>query len=269
MPECRRCFVIKSLELLNDRRVELREPDIGIEHRRQFEDRMADRQGVHVDEQDLVADEFEVFRMIIAVDHMIILRYRLDQTEQLRPGLFRQFVLHEPRPVEHGLAHIRQFALRHHGAVDDLEHLNVFVHTPVHLLRIRCQDLGERLRIEQFKYRSIAVPDAHNIVGDRRRHTQDHSQPRDFPLVLDLIERIGVVVDLDDIIPVDPVHRAVGALADHFAALDRDNAICFFHRHHLGEAGHLEDLVDLGVHPRDRQIFVFFAQPQDHPEAGA
>ena len=230
---------------------------------------MTDRQSIHVDEQDLVADEFEVFRMIITMDHMVILRHRLDQTEQLRPGFFGEFVLHEPRPVKRRLAHIRQFAFRHHSAVDDLEHLNVFIHTPVHLLRIHCQDLGERLRIEQFKYRTIAVPDAHDIVGDRCRHAQDHSQPRDFPLVLDLIKRIGVVVDLDDIIPVDPVHRAVGALADHFAALDRNNAVCFLHRHHLGESGHLENLIDFGVYSRDRQIFVFFAQPQDHPETGA
>ena len=268
-PEGLRCFVVKSLEVHDDLRIELREADVRVEHRAELKDRVAHRQGVHVDEQDFVADEFQVLGMVIAVDHVVVMRNRFHHRHQLFPGLFRQVVFYEMRPVDGRLPHIREFALRHHGPVDGLEHLDVFLDAPIHLLRVLRQDLRERLRVEQFEDRAIAVPDADDVVRDGRRHAQDHRQSGDLAFVLDLIQRIRVVVDLDDIVPVDAVDRAIGAAPDDLAALDRNDLVGFLDGHHLREAGHVEDLVDLRTGPCDGDVLKTLAQPQDQPQPRA
>ena len=87
--------------------------------------------------------------------------------------------------------------------------------------------------------------------------------------MLDIGQRVGVFIDLDDVILVDAVDLAVGAAADLLAALHRNHTVGFFHRHHFGKAGHIEDLIDLGIDVDDLQRRAAFFQPQDHAETGA
>ena len=63
--------------------------------------------------------------------------------------------------------------------------------------------------------------------------------------MLDIFESVGVVIYLYYVVFVDSVDSAVGALSDLFAAFDRDDFVCLFNLHHLGETGHIKNLVHL------------------------
>ena len=153
--------------------------------------------------------------------------------------------------------------------MDRLEHLYILLHAPVHLVRLVGQDLGKRARVEQLKHRTVALPHLDHVVGNSRGHAQDQRKLCHLALMLDVSKRVGIVVNLDDIVLVDAVDRAVCAAADLLASLHIDDAIGLFHRHHLGEAGHIQDLIDLGVDVDDAQIRIFLFQPQYHTQTRA
>ena len=60
----------------------------------------------------------------------------------------------------------------------------------------------------------------------------------------------------------DAIDLAVRALTDHLAALHRHAAVGLGNRHHLREARHLEDLIDLGIDVADGHIADSFSQLQ-------
>ena len=85
----------------------------------------------------------------------------------------------------------------------------------------------------------------------------------------DILQGVGIPVDLHHAVLVDAVDRPVGPPPDLLAALHGDGAEGLLHRHHLGKAGHVQDLVDLGAHVHDPQRRAGLFQAQEHPEPGA
>ncbi len=86
--------------------------------------------------------------------------------------------------------------------------------------------------------------------------------------MLNILERLGVVVDLDHAVLVDAVDRAVCAVADLLCAGNGYDAIGLLHGHHFREAGHIEDLVDLGIDVDDPQLRMLLSNAQDHTQPG-
>ena len=247
----------------------LRKADKGVEHAAKLKDGMADREGVHVDQQHLVVLQFEIFGVVVAMEHVVVMRHSLNEGEQLLSRFLRQIVLHKARPAQHRLLHIRQLSGGDDGGMDLFEYVHILFHAPVHLLRLGGQDLGEGAGVEQLEHGAVAVPHLHHVVGNGGWDAEDQRQLGHLALMLDIGQRVGVFIDLDDIILVDAVDLAVGAAADLLAALHRNLAVGLFHRHHLGKAGHIEDLIDLGIDVDDLQRRAAFFQPQDHAETGA
>ena len=212
--------------------IQFEEPGISVEHRRQFEYRVADGQRIHVDEQHFVVLEFEVLCMIVSVYHVVVVRHGLHHGEKFLSLLFRQIVLHERCPSDDGLLHVWQFALRHQSRVDQFEHLDVLLHAPVEPVRLFSDDLRERL--------------FYHIIRDGSRYAEYEGQPSHFAFVLDVVQSVRIVEHLDYVVLVDPVDGAVGSASYFFAARDIHTAVCLLDTHHLGEARHLEHLVYFG-----------------------
>ena len=141
VPECLRRFKIEALEFLDRVIVIFGKTDKCVVHRRKFKYRMSDREGVHVYQQDFVAGQLQIFRVVVTVDHVVILRNSFNEGQKLLPVLLRQVILHEPRPAESRFLDIRKVAFRNEGAVDLFQHIHVFFDTPIHALRLRCQYL--------------------------------------------------------------------------------------------------------------------------------
>ena len=76
-PERSRGLEIKALEAFDHFMIHLRKTDERVIDAAQLEDRMADRQRIHIDQQHFVVLELQIFRVIVAVDHMIVVRDRL------------------------------------------------------------------------------------------------------------------------------------------------------------------------------------------------
>ena len=203
------------------------------------------------------------------MDHVIVMGNLLDHGEQLLPRLLRQIVLGIVRPIQRRLLHIRQLSGGDQSPVDLLEHAHEFLDAPVHLLRLSGQDLGEGAGVEQLKHRAVAVPHLHDIIGDGRGDAQDQRHLGHFPLVLNILQRVGVLIDLHHVVLVDAVELAVGAAADLLAALDGHHTVGLLHGHHLGKAGHVQDLVDLGADIDDAHGGLGFPNAQQHPQPGA
>ena len=206
--------------------------------------------------------------MIITVDHMIVMRHCLDQRKEFLSFRFRKVVLHEPGPADHGLPHIRQFTRSHDCTVDLAKKPDILMDTPVEFLRFICQNIGKRPGIQQFKNRTITVADPYYIIGDRCGNAQNEGKACHLTLMLDIFQRISVVVHLDHIIAVDAVKRPVCALSDDLAAFDRYAAISLFHLHHLSKTGHLQHFVYLRPDIDDRKILMLFPEMQNDPQTG-
>ena len=97
---------------------------------------MSDSQCVHVDKEHLIVLQLKVLRVIVAVDHVIIVRYRLNKGKQLFARFLRQVILHEFCPANDSILHIRQFAFRDQRRVDKLEHLYILLYAPVEFFRL-------------------------------------------------------------------------------------------------------------------------------------
>ena len=269
MPEALPGLPVEALELLDHLMIEFGIADERIEHGGQLKDGMAHSQRVHVDEEDFVVLQFQILGMVIAVDHMVVVRYRLHQGVQLLPGVFRQIVPHESSPGKSRFLHIGQLAGGDQGAVDLFEHIHVFVHAPVQLLRLGGEDLGKRPGVQKLEHGAVAVAHLDHVIGDGGGDAEDEGQLGHLALMLDVSQRVGVVVDLDHVILVDAVDGAVGAAADLLAALNGYHAVSLFHLHHFRKAGHVQDLVYFGVDVDDAQIRTGLFQAQDHPQSGA
>ena len=163
-PELPRDLRREPLEFPDDLRVILRKAPVGVIHLRQLEDGMTHGKRVHVDHQHFAARKDDVLRMIVAMDHMVAVRDRLDHAEQFSAVFFRQRRLQSFRRAADLVLDGGQFPFGHGDAVDLLQHIGVFLYTPVHALRFLRQDLRERSRIQQFKDRTIAFADADNVV---------------------------------------------------------------------------------------------------------
>ena len=87
--------------------------------------------------------------------------------------------------------------------------------------------------------------------------------------MLDIRKGVGIVVDLDHIVLVDAVDGAVGAPADLLAAFHGDHPVGLVHLQDLGKAGHVQDLIYLGVHIDDAHIRKGFLHAQYHAQARA
>ena len=230
---------------------------------------MAHRQGVHVDDQHLVALQLHIFGMVIPVDHMVVIGHGLHQSQELFPRGVGQTVRDALGPLQGRVPNIRELSLRHQSAVDLFEQRDVFPHAPVQLFRLGGQDLRKGAGVEQLEHGAVAVPHLHHVVGDGGGDPQDQRQLCHLPLVLYLREGVHVLVDLDHRVPVDAVYDAVGATADLLAALDGHRPIRLFHRHHRGKPGHFQYVVDPGADVYDPQLGVCLSHMQDRPQAGA
>ena len=133
---------------------------------------------------------------------------------------------------------------------------------------IGLDQFGKRFRVQQFKDGTVAFADLDDIVRDRCRDAQDQGCTGELSFTLDLRQRVRFEVDFDDRIGIDAVDLAVGALADDFAAFDRDFTVGFLNVHHLGETGDVEDLIDLGIDVDDLQIGEILLQTQQDAQTG-
>ena len=100
-------------------------------------------------------------------------------------------------------------------------------------------------------------------------HARHECLARKLPLVVDLRERVVVLINLYDRVGVDAVNLAVRAFADHLAPVYAQLAVGLGDGHHLGEAGHVENLIDVGGSVDDLRVRVRFFQTQNDAQTGA
>ena len=245
VPEGQSRLCVKALELFDNLRIHLGKSPEGIVHGSQLENGMAHRQRIHINQKNLIILQFQIFRVIVPVNHMIILGHFLHHGQELLSGLFRQIVQHKSGPADSCLLHIRQLSGRNLCPVDLFEHIHIFLHAPVHLFRLGSQNLGEGTGVEELEYRPVAVSHLDHIIGNGCRNAQDQSQLCYFPLMLDIRKRVRIIINFYYIVLVNPVNGTVGTAADLLTALNGNQAVGLFHRHHLGKACHIQDLIDL------------------------
>ena len=227
---------------------------------------MACCQRIHIDQEHLAVLQFQVPGMIVSVDHMVIMRHILHQPDQFGADRRIELFLYKTRPDEGRILHVRQLSLWYHSTVDLPQHLDIFFHAPVHLLRLSSQDPGKRSRVQKFEYGTVMVAHFDDIIGDRCRDPEDQRQLGHFPLMPDLLKRILVVVHLDHIILIDPVDGSVRTAADLLAAFDADDTVGLLHHHDLGEARHIKDLVDFRADARDLHLRPGLLHSQQDPQ---
>ena len=230
---------------------------------------MANRQSIHVDQDDFVICQLQILRVVVPVDHVVIVRNFVHHVQQFLSCCLRQIVLHEINPFEGSFLHVRQITFRNNSAVYLFQHVNILFHAPVHSLRLICQYLRERLGVEKLKYGTVTVADADNIVGNSRWDAENQSESRHFPLMLNLLQRVSVVVYLYDIVMINSVDRSVGTSSNNLAPLNGNCPVCPFNVHHLCEPGHVEYIVYLRTGVYDVYVFICFSQAQQNPQSGA
>ena len=83
---------------MDDLMIQFREADECVVHGRKFKNRMADCQSVHIDQQDFVPLQLQVFGVIITMDHVIVVRDILHECQKFFSGILRKVSLHKLRP---------------------------------------------------------------------------------------------------------------------------------------------------------------------------
>ena len=76
------------------------------------------RKRVHVDQQNLVVLQLDIFSVIIPVNHMVVVRNRLDQRKQLLCRVLGQAALHGGHPVQYRFFDILELSFGSNRAVD-------------------------------------------------------------------------------------------------------------------------------------------------------
>ena len=99
--------------------------------------------------------------------------------------------------------------------------------------------------------------------------TQHEGGPGQLPLPPDLLQGVGVPVDLYHFVGADAVHLPVGAAADDRAPGHAEAPEGFADLHKLREARHVEDLVDLRGDVDDLCRRDGLPDAQKQPQAGA
>ena len=72
---------------------------------------------------------------------MVVVRDRFDQSEKLVTRFGGDMVPDEAHPRERRFLHIGEFSFGNDGRMDLAEQINVFLHAPVHPLRLVSEDL--------------------------------------------------------------------------------------------------------------------------------
>lgn len=153
--------------------------------------------------------------------------------------------------------------------MDFLDQINIQPHIFIQFFRFPGNQLGKRLGIEQFKYRSIALSHPHHIIGNGSRNAQNKGPPGQIPLPVNIGQGVGIEIYFDNGIRIQPVYLAIGPLTDHLAALHRKLTICLFHRHHFGKARHLQNFVYAGLGMDDPEPRLVFPEAKDDTQPGA
>ena len=103
----------------------------------------------------------------------------------------------------------------------------------------------------QLENGTVTVPDLYDIVGDRSGDPENECKLCNLTLVLDVIKSICVVVDLYDIVLVDPVYGTVGTAAYLLASFHGNLPVGLLDREHLRKSGHFKYSVDVGIDVND------------------
>jgi len=135
--------------------------------------------------------------------------------------------------------------------------------------RVPAQYLRHRLAVEQLEDQTQAVAHLDDVVGDGGGDAQDEGLAGLLALGLDVVPGAAAVVDLDDGLVVETKDLAVAALADRLQALDGELPAAAPHVHHLGEAGHIEDLEDLCRGVVDGDVEASLDQTHHHAQPRA
>lgn len=148
-------------------------------------------------------------------------------------------------PGAENIPHVGDAALRHVGAVQRLCQRHILIDILPELIGVVPHGVVQRVGAQQLEYHAIALPDPHRVIGNDGGDAVQESGAGKAAFLLNSGERLAGPVDLDNLVFVQTVHRAVAALADFLAALDAELAQLFAHVQQFGKAGGLKNLVDL------------------------
>lgn len=104
--------------------------------------------------------------------------------------------------------------------------------------------MRQSIRINQFKYRSIALPTLYNIICDGCRYSRDKRIPGIFNFSLNLIKRFRLIVYFDNGICVQAIHGAVSAPSYELAPIRRDCAQRLFNRNDIAKTSHTKNFIN-------------------------
>ena len=251
-------------------RIDQPEAHIGVVHKRQLENRISVTQLVHVDQQALAVLVHHVLDVVVPVHQVGILRHGCDQPAEFFI-LFRvQALLRGLRPAQHLLLHRRQDVVLHFLGVDDFQQVDASLRDLVRRLFTAVEQVSKAFGVQQLKHGAVAaVFNAYHVIGNGRRHPRHEGQPRQFPLPVNILQRVGIQEDLHDRIRGDPVDLTVGAPADHLAPFHRDDAVSFSDIRQVRKPRHIQDFIHFGMNIDEFRVRHLLDQPQKYPQPRA
>ena len=174
---------------------------------------------IHVDQQALLFLIHNIPEMIISVEHVHIVRHRVDQRIELVIYFSRHVVFQDFDPVQGSVFDIRHNPLFHRTGVDEFQEFDTHFHKFIQALFSALQKLNIGFCVQQLINRAVApFFNLNHIIGDRRRNAEDKSGTGQFPLMMNSRQGICIFVHLDDVFPVKAIYLPVRPLADQLAA---------------------------------------------------
>ena len=201
---------------------------------------------------------------------MHILRNGFHQGIQFLKLILRQIIFQKGRPVQGNFLHVGHRAGFNHLGMDQFEQLNAHFRHFVHRLFLPNQQLGKAGSVQQFKYRAISAAfNPYHVIGNGGGNACHKGSPGQFPLPVNLRQRVRIQVHFDNGIPVDPVYFSVRALSDHFASFNRKHAVGSLNLHHVRKAGHVQDVVYFPACVNNLCVVHILFQSQNDAKPGA
>ena len=156
----------------------------------------------------------------------------------------------------------------HFDLVHLAEEVGILTGKRVHLVRLAPDAGTQGLGMQHLIDQAILLAHAHDIERDSRGHPHHKGllRHRDFAAHI-LYVRSGTE-DLNNGVFVEPIDRAYAADTDDFAALYTQPAQRTLDVHDLGKTGHLEHVIDGGLHIADTQVPIPLGQRQQHSKTG-
>ena len=229
---------------------------------------------VHVDEVELpIAVHHDVLGMAVPMHQMIVIRHGLQHGLQLLCAIGGKIFPDPPQPSQHPIparltdgTAARSIRRNLMDAFQKLHH-----HSRIFLDAIRpvVDQRRQCLCLQHLVHRAKAVPQTHDIIGNRRGDAQHEHRLCRLQFRPYLFQREIFPVGFDHRIAVHAIDLPIGALGQLRASIHREPPHHLFRRHHLGESRHLEDFIGFRRHIHKGNALHALGKYQKDPEAHA